>query len=209
MPAAGALRLFESTTWMPSSPDNPGDSPDTDVELVRRAAAGDRRAAESLLRELLPRMRNLVRYLVRGDGDTDDIAQEAMIAVMRGLGSFRGDGKLQSWVDRIVARTTFAHIRRVRKEAGGRAELENQVGLAIVPEPGAPPDRFTQRRELAAKLDELPDEQRHALVLHHAVGMTVPEIAAELEVSPDTIKSRLRLGRSKMRAMLGTEGGAA
>src|SRR4051812_6683752 len=78
---------------------------------VAAAASGDRAAAQSLCTELLPRVRNLVRYLVRGDGDVDDIAQDALIAVLRGLASFRAEGTFKSWVDRIVARTTFAHIK--------------------------------------------------------------------------------------------------
>src|SRR5690242_9566763 len=81
---------------------------------VAAAARGDRAAAQSLCAELLPRVRNLVRYLVRGDSDVDDIAQDALIAVLRGLGSYRGEGTFKSWVDRIVARTTFAHIKSVR-----------------------------------------------------------------------------------------------
>src|SRR6185369_9066491 len=81
---------------------------------IAAAARGDRAAAESLCRELLPRVRNLVRYLVRGDALVDDIAQEALIAVLRGLPTYRGEGRFQSWADRVVARTTFASLRRLR-----------------------------------------------------------------------------------------------
>ena len=48
---------------------------------IAAAAGGDRGAAQSLCRELLPRVRNLVRYLVRGDARVDDIAQEALIGL--------------------------------------------------------------------------------------------------------------------------------
>src|ERR1700759_1146663 len=83
---------------------------------ISAAVRGDRAAAQELCRELLPRVRNLVRYLLRGDSRVDDIAQEALIAVLRGLATFRGDGQFNSWVDRVVARTTFAAIRRIRAE---------------------------------------------------------------------------------------------
>jgi RNA polymerase sigma-70 factor (ECF subfamily) len=83
---------------------------------ITAAASGDRTAAESLCRELLPRVRNLVRYLVRGDARVDDIAQEALIAVLRGLATYRGDGRFEAWVDRVVARSTFAALRRLRAE---------------------------------------------------------------------------------------------
>src|SRR4051794_36187591 len=89
---------------------------------VSAAAGGDRAAAEALCRELLPRVRNLVRYLLRGDSRVDDVAQEALIAVLRGLGTFRGEGRFESWVDRVVARTTFTALRRIRAETQPGAE---------------------------------------------------------------------------------------
>src|SRR5687767_3196050 len=79
---------------------------------VTAAAGGDRAAAEELLLALLPRARNLIRYLARGDEDVDDIVQDALVALYRGLPSYRGEGTLQSWADRVVARATFAAIRR-------------------------------------------------------------------------------------------------
>src|SRR3954465_15534279 len=93
---------------------------------ISAAAGGDRAAAEALCRALLPRVRNLVRYLLRGDSRVDDVAQEALIAVLRGLGTFRGDGRFESWVDRVVARTAFAVIRRIRAETqpGERAAVD-------------------------------------------------------------------------------------
>ncbi len=48
-------------------------------------------------------------------------------------------------------------------------------------------------------LDELPEAQRSALVLHHALGHSVEEIAALTGVSPDTVKGRLKLGTAALR----------
>lgn len=160
---------------------------------IAGAVAGDRGAAEALCRELLPRVRNLVRYLLRGDSRVDDVAQEALIAVLRGLATFRGDGKFESWVDRIVARTTFAMIRKVRAETQPTDE-EPVEGIA---------PSYAMRREVAAALDKLPADQREALVLHFAVGMTVPEIAETVAAPFETVRSRLRLGKAALRSALG------
>src|SRR6476646_10867679 len=134
---------------------------------ITAAAAGDRPSAQSLCRELLPRVRNLVRYLLRGDARVDDVAQEALIAVLRGLASYRGDGRFESWVDRVVARATFTAIRRIRAETqpGQHAPVEGDA------EPDANPggDSYALRRELALALDRLPGDQRQSLVLHFAV----------------------------------------
>jgi RNA polymerase sigma-70 factor, ECF subfamily len=163
---------------------------------IAAAVAGDRRAAESLLAELLPRVRNLVRCLLRGDSSVDDVAQEALMAILRGLPSYRGEGSLKSWSDRVVARTTFATIRRLRADERSRAP---EPQLEALPHPDALPETFAARRELVRRLDELPYDQRHALVLHHVLGMTVPEIAAEVGAPQETIRSRLRLGKANLR----------
>src|SRR5215467_10549704 len=165
---------------------------------IAAAAAGDREAAERLCRELLPRVRNLVRYLLRSDSRVDDVAQEALIAVLRGLATFRGDGRFESWVDRVVARTTFAALRRMRAETqpGERAPIESDAC-----HDGG--DTYLVRRELVAALDRLPSDQRESLVLHFAVGMTVPEVADAMAAPLETVRSRLRLGKAALREALG------
>lgn len=162
------------------------------------AVAGDRRALESLVTELLPRIRNLVRYLVRGDVDADDLAQEAMVAIVRGLPSHRGEGSLDAWADRVAVRSTFAGLRRARRE---RARIDGGADLAAVPHPDGPPDDYAARRASVKLLDQLPDDQRHVLVLHHVLGLSVPEIAEEIGAPFETVRSRLRIGIGKLRAL--------
>lgn len=163
--------------------------------LARGAAGGDREAARALLTLLLPRIRNVARYLVRRDSETDDAVQEALIAVLRGLPTYRGEGTLVSWADRVTARAVFRHLRQTQRHPE----------LTLV-EPAAPPaapciaDEYLLRRRAVAVLDALPSDQRHAVVLHHVLEMTVPEIARELNVSAETVRSRLRLARERLRA---------
>ncbi|MBN9167192.1 MAG: RNA polymerase sigma factor [Myxococcales bacterium] len=159
-------------------------------------AADDQAAAHALLVELAPRIRNLVRYLIRGDVDVDDIAQEAMVAVLKNRSDYRGDGPFSAWVDRIVVRTTFTALRRRkrRREEPLHPEHAEPVHDAF--------GEFHSRRQLVAMLDRLPPPQRHAVVLHYALGMTVFEIAEELETSAETIRSRLRLAKTVLRRNL-------
>ena len=164
---------------------------------ITAAASGDRDAAESLCRELLPRVRNLVRYLVRGDARVDDIAQDALIAVLRGLASYRGEGRFEAWVDRVVARSTFATLRRLRAETQPGAE--DVAGRERDPGDVSP---YEDRRELAAALDRLPGDQRQALILHFSVGLTVPEIAEAVAAPLETVRSRLRLAKAALRETL-------
>jgi len=168
-------------------------------DRIGRAARGDRAAASSLAAELLPRVRNLVRYLVRGDTEVDDMAQEALIAILKGLPTYRGEGSFKSWSDRIVARTTFAYLKRKRADASEAVEAAAELEPPAAPGRG---DDYVARRQLARVLDRLPTEQRHAIVLHHCMGLSVPEIAEALGVPFDTAKSRIRLGMASLRTKL-------
>ncbi|WP_233613867.1 MULTISPECIES: RNA polymerase sigma factor [Corallococcus] len=163
------------------------------------AMRGQRDATESLLLELLPRVRNLVRYLVRGDMDVEDIAQESLIALVRGLPTYRGDGRFHGWVDRVVVRTTFAWLKRSRSREARYSG--DPVELLAVPSDEAPADEYVHRRHLVTLLDRLSTEQRHALVLHHVLELSVQEISTELGVPFETVRSRLRLGRTALRAL--------
>jgi RNA polymerase sigma-70 factor (ECF subfamily) len=194
MPVAAATRAVPAR-GIPTGSERP-----TPPDAVLAAIHGDRRGAERLLTTLLPRVRNLVRYLVRGDREIDDIAQEALVAVLRGISSFRAEGTLEAWVDRVVVRATFAFLRRRRVDAAAAPTLMGDfelVGGSTV----VGPDEYLSRRRAISVLDELPVEQRHALVLHHVLEMSVPEIAAELHIPLETVRSRLRLARGRLRAL--------
>lgn len=186
-----------------SSGDGTTRPPDPRVEA---AAGGDRAAAQSLLLELMPRVRNLVRYLCRGDSDVDDIAQLALCEVLRSLRTYRNEGSLNGWVDRITVRVTLRRLKQRRSDEQRRdASLPELRAVSSKPEQ---PDEHTLRRQTVRCLDALPVEQREAIVLHHVVGLSVPELATELAIPFETARSRLRLGMEKLRDQLARETGA-
>jgi len=167
---------------------------------VEAAASGDRAAAQSLLLELLPRVRNLVRYLCRGDSEVDDIAQLALCEILRSLRTYRNEGSLHGWIDRITVRVTLRRLRQRRNDEQRReASIPELRAVSAKPEQ---PDEHTLRRQTARYLDALPVEQREAIVLHHIVGLSVPEVSAELSIPFETARSRLRLGMEKLRDQL-------
>ncbi|MDF2698008.1 MAG: polymerase sigma-70 factor, subfamily, partial [Labilithrix sp.] len=116
---------------------------------IAAVLSGDRAAARALVIEMTPRVRNLVRYLVRNDVDVDDIAQEAMVAVLKNLGDYRDEGAFYAWVDRITARTTFKILSRRKRRREEPLDLERA-------EPTHDAfGEFHSRRRLVALLDRL------------------------------------------------------
>lgn len=178
----------------------------TEEPRIRAAMEGQRDATESLLAELLPRVRTLVRYSVQGESEVDDITQEALVAILRGLPTYRGEGAFVSWADRVVVRVMFAALKRARAERC-QVDAETTEELAEEPAEGASPEDCLFRRQLEKLLEQLSDEQRRALLLHHVMGMSVPEMAEELEVPFETVRSRLRMGRAHLREILSREVG--
>ncbi|WP_342376608.1 sigma-70 family RNA polymerase sigma factor [Myxococcus stipitatus] len=165
---------------------------------VRDATGGNPAAVGALLAELMPRVRTRVRCLVHRDSEVDDVTQEALVAIFRGLRSYRGEGAFVSWADQVVRRVSFAASRRARIERRRRDEVCAQVSE---PCEDAEQEDCLLRRRVELLLNRLPDEQRRALVLHHLQGMSVPELADALAVPFETVRSRLRLGRAHLRSL--------
>jgi RNA polymerase sigma-70 factor (ECF subfamily) len=167
-------------------------------ELLPKATSGDEGAMRLLVTALLPRVRNLVRYLVWRDSDVDDLTQESLLVVLDGLESFRGEGRFEVWVDRVVVRSVFRNLKRLRTEPS-RVDSHEPFDGADLVAPVPLPDDYLTRRQTVAVLDRLSPEQRHVLVLHHVLDMTVPEMAEQLKLPLETVRSRLRLARHNLR----------
>jgi RNA polymerase sigma-70 factor (ECF subfamily) len=169
-------------------------------DLANKAKGGDPAATEQLFLQLLPRVRNLVRYLVRGDRDVDDLSQDALVMILKGMHGYRADGPFRAWVDRVVARSVFASLKR----RASVPPVDERDGHAVAAEGGSGSghEAYCMRRKLVDWLDRLPEAQRSALVLHYVMGLTIPEAASELGVAEETVRSRLRLAKDRLRSVI-------
>jgi RNA polymerase sigma-70 factor, ECF subfamily len=172
---------------------------------ISAAAAGDRAAAQNLLTELLPRVGNLVRYLIGSDTEVEDITQRVLIELLRSFHTYRGESKFTTWTDRITIRTTLSHVKRRRAVLVRQRDASMDVSTSQASSDGDTPEQYLARREAVRVLDELPEEQRTAVVLHYLVGLSVPELAEQLAIPFETVRSRLRIGLQKLRERLGVQ----
>lgn len=172
-----------------------------DVEVAKAAAAGDTGARRQMAERLLDRVRTTVTYLAPNHPDADDLVQRSLIEILRSAGSFRGESSLETWADRIAARTSM----RLIKQRARQAEV---VTLVADPEPEeflsgeAEADKASLRRRLTALLSRISPERRAAVVLHYVHGYSVQEIADLTETPPNTVRDRLRVGKSLLRKYL-------
>jgi len=117
-------------------------------------------------------------------------AYDALVA-----GRFDGRSSLKTWLYRIVTRTAIDHRR-------GRATREKLLDVSPDPTVDGPraADAHVALRELEALLDELPDEQRGALVLQAMEGFTNREIGEILGCSEGAVEQRLVRARAALKA---------
>jgi RNA polymerase sigma factor (sigma-70 family) len=196
------LNHFDATTEVAELPA----PPDELAGLARAAAAGDPDAASTLVMHLGGSMFAIVRRVLgRRHADVDDAAQDAVVALLGALPKFRNECGVTHFAHRIALLTALAALRRARvrqRFTDGRGDGELDAEADEVASPWAT-TVSTRRRVLVRQLlDELPDVIAEALALHFILGYTVDEIAEAAAISPNTVWSRLRLGKQALRRKL-------
>ena len=184
-----------------------------DTELVTAARAGDQRALDELLTRYLPLVYNIVGRALGQPEDVDDVVQDTMLRVVRGLGGLREPERFRSW---LVA-VTMNQIREHRQYRRGAAvPLEETADLA---DPGADFVDLTltrlglsgQRREVAQATCWLDADDRDLLSLWwlEAAGhLTRADLATALQLNTHHVavrvarmKGQLELSRAIVRAL--------
>lgn len=170
-----------------------------EIERVHRAGRGDAPSQTWLVTRVLPRVRRIARTFLRSSADADDAAQTSLIAILRSAPTYRGEASIEGWAGRIAVRTTL-RLAAERKRERALSESEEAVPEEAAPEQERSAEALP--RELRVYLDGLPEAQRTAVLLHHALDHSIEEIAETMDVSPDTVKSRLRLGLAALRKQI-------
>ncbi|MEV7212332.1 RNA polymerase subunit sigma-70 [Kitasatospora cineracea] len=209
----------------PDGADGPGraDGPDGAAAAGPDGAAADLLLARAgdgaaFTRLLAPLRRELHAHCYRMLGsvhDADDALQEALLRAWRGIGRFEGRGSLRGWLYTVATRTCLdAAERRGRRalpvDLGPAAERVVLDGapdtgtawLGPYPTPGDPAGRYEQYEavELAfvTALQQLPGNQRAALLLFDVLGFSAAEIAALMDTTPGSVNSALARARRRL-----------
>lgn len=157
---------------------------------------------EQIARELAE---PVLHYLERYVGDhavAEDLRQETLLRVSRGLASFEGRSAVKTWVFAIATRVAAEYFR----DPGRRAHI---VDMDEVAEPADPSQTIDERvvvGEMTACLreviDSLPDIYRAPLVLHDLEDLTAAQTADVCECSVSAVKIRLHRARTRLREAL-------
>jgi RNA polymerase sigma-70 factor, ECF subfamily len=163
------------------------------VEQSFSRAGMDERAFDDLYAGSYRRLVGQI-YAMCGDlAEAQDCVQEAFIRAWNKRSSLDVERSPETWVRVVASRLAISRWRRARKALRPPDRAHATAG---------PPEPSVNHIALTRALQQLPAEQRRAIVLHHLCDMSVAEIAAEIGAPTGTVKARLSRGRAALAGLL-------
>jgi RNA polymerase sigma factor (sigma-70 family) len=177
-------------------------------DLALRAVTGDPVATRRLLTLVGPAVLRSVRLVLGGRSpDVEDVTQQALMAFVEALPTFRGDCHPAGFASRIAVHAALSSRRRaarLRVVSCGAGDLADATELRRPPHDDGGTAAY-QRRCVRDLLARLPPDQAEVLALHVVVGHSLAEISESASVPLNTLKSRLRLAKQALRRHLEAE----
>ncbi|MDL2082224.1 sigma-70 family RNA polymerase sigma factor [Streptomyces sp. GXMU-J15] len=171
-----------------------------DELLVVRCQLGEREAFRELVAVWHPPLWRYVRGMVGASHLADDLAQEAWVAVVRGLPRLRQPERFAAWMFTIARRTVTDHLRQTYK----MPETAMEEATTVVADDEL--SGVLTALQIEAGLAALPPLEREVLVLFHLQDLPLATCAEVLGVPPGTVKSRLHRARRMLRNHLAEKG---
>lgn len=174
----------------------------SDEEVVERVRSGEIELFERLMRRYNQRLYRIARAVLRDDGEAEDVTQEAWVRAFTHLDQFAGRAKFATWLTRIALYEAWGRARRRRRFESIDAVPTEREAMSKSPS-GQDPERETFDREigkvLETAIDALPRAYRAVFVLREMEALSTAETAACLDVTEETVKTRLHRARGLLR----------
>ncbi|MFO0939210.1 MAG: sigma-70 family RNA polymerase sigma factor [Pirellulales bacterium] len=152
--------------------------------------------------------------------DASDIVQETLADAQQHLESYRGrsDAEFTSWLRKILARNLLDAVRRVRSRKRDIAQERRlqrthagsgqKTSISMQAEQTSPSGRAIRNEEqlqMQTSLAALPEAQRLAITLHHLQGMTLAQVARQMNRSTSAVAGLLHRGLSALQRSVNQE----
>lgn len=186
----------------------------TERELCERLGGGDSLAARVVVRRHNQRLYRAAWSVLRNRAEAEEAVQEGYLKAFAAIGRFEGGSSLATWLTRIVVNEAISRVRAARRrerafQANGLAILQAYRDRAVEASSLGAPEESVMRKELASLLqsavEKLPDAFRLTFVLHEVEGLSTEEVAENLGIPVETVRTRLFRARRRLRADLGPE----
>jgi len=181
-------------------------------ELLALCRAGDRVAVDQLVQEYQPQLFRLALSILddgsqNGSADAQEITQDALLAALRSLDSYRGEARLSTWLFSITVNLCRNHIRARQRRERVR-NLFERLTTPIEDAPSQPEEVIIRKQtdySLFSIVQSLNEKHRLPVILRYYHDCSVAEIAQILDIPEGTVHSRLNTARKKVRDCLESE----
>jgi RNA polymerase sigma-70 factor (ECF subfamily) len=173
----------------------------TDVELIRQAKRGERKAFGELVRRYQKRVYALCFRLGGSHDAADDLTQEAFIKAFQAIESFDEAYPFAAWILRIASNNALNYIKRQKFQVSGEEGelvLEQQAAPKADSDPLEALSREEMDRRYQEAVNQLPPEFKVVFVMRMHEDLSYEEIAARLRISVGTVMSRLHRARQRL-----------
>jgi|ERR1035437_638712 RNA polymerase sigma-70 factor (ECF subfamily) len=181
-----------------------------DTEIIADIKAGRELAVDELIKKYQKRVYNTAYGLTLDYDEAWDVSQEAMVKLVRYIGSFRGDSSFWTFLYRVIMNTFYDHKRRqkARAKIGDFTSYENDddkrpFEIKDVIDIEQDYEQKVLKEKLKGALGLLTDAQKKVFVLKNTEGLKIREVAAILGMSDGTVKSHLNRAVDKIKKELG------
>lgn len=178
-----------------------------DALLVGRIQADDEGALSTLYDRWVNQVYSIAVHILGGDDEADDVVERTFSQVWRDAARYdAARGSVGAWII-VIARSHAltrrrADLRRVRHDELRTSYMENE-GAISVSSPLQNVEAKEDRELIRGAVGRLPEEQQRVVRMAYFDGLSQSEIAERLGVPLGTVKTRVRLAISKLRASLG------
>ncbi|MCV2350544.1 RNA polymerase sigma factor [Paucibacter sp. Y2R2-4] len=166
-----------------------------EAQLIEAASRGEVGAVQRLLSVCQPDLKRFARRTCSNTEDAEDAVQIALWQLYRKIGALRTVATFATWMFRIVERECYRLLRL-------RSKAEDLDELAPQDMPLAPQLPTDLRMDLVRAMERLTPPYREVLILRDVHELTAPEVAAQLGLSLEAVKSRLHRARAQVREQL-------
>jgi RNA polymerase sigma factor (sigma-70 family) len=171
-----------------------------DPVLIQAASNGNTEAIESLLLQSQPSLTRFARKFCATPQDVEDAVQETLWIIYHKINYLRTSKAFVSWIFQIVRNECYALLHHA-KYSVDNIEISQLDYLDYTCETDH--DLYsTLTQDLISAIEQLPPTQREVLILRDIEGLTAPEVANHLQISIETVKSRLHYARATLRSRL-------
>ncbi len=185
-----------------------GNMGQNDEAAIEAVLAGDREAYGSLVIRHSRMLFRLAYRMTGNEADADDIVQEAFLRGFQKLETFEARANFGTWIYRIAVHCALDRLERRRRELARQVSEENdpEKDAVQVADSAAGPERLVLSAEIGTlgeqAMQALTTVERTAFVLRHMEERNTEEIAAALDVAPNTAKQTVYRAVQKMRKRL-------